>query len=380
MKVNIIGNGITKFGELWEEDLRGLAFMAGFSAIKDANLEPKDIDALYIANMNSSSFSGQQHLGSLIASDLNLNCPGLRVEGVCASGSLAINCAFNAIKSQLYKTVLVIGVEKMTDVETAIATMALASASDEEWEGFYGVTFPCLYAMMAREHFRQYGTNREDLAKISVKNHLNAILNPNAHFHRAISTNDVLRAPLVSSPLGLLDCSPISDGAAAIILSSKFKGKVELVTSEIATDKIALHDREELTSIKATRIAGTSAYKTAGIKPKDIDIAEVHDCFSIAELIAYEDLGFVTTKQTKKYISDGYFSREGELPINTSGGLKGCGHPVGATGVKQANEIVLQLLGKAGTRQLNRPLRYGLTHNVGGSGGTSVINIFKKNK
>ena len=379
MKVNIIGQGMTNFGELWEFDLRQLAFQAALQAIKNAHLDMKDIDALYIANMNSSSFTGQEHLGALVASDLNLNCPSLRVEGACASGSLAIHCAFNAIKSGLYKTILVVGVEKMTDVDAATATNALAAAADEEWEGFYGVTFPSLYAMMAREHFRQYGTTREDLAMISVKNHYNATLNPNAHFHKEITVAEVLKAPAVASPLGLLDCSPISDGGAAIILSSEVSGKVELVTSEVSTDKIALHDRDSLTSIKATKLASKKAYSHAEITSKDINIAEVHDCFTIAELIAYEDLDFVKPGFSAKLIHNGYFSRKGKLPVNTSGGLKGCGHPVGATGVKQAMEISLQLAGLAGLRQITKPLKYGLTHNVGGSGATSVINIFKSN-
>lgn len=378
MKTFVSGYGITKFGELWNEDLRSLAVTASVEAISHSKLKYDDIDAIYVANMNSSSFTGQEHLGALIASELQLYKPAFRVEGACASGSLAINAAYNAIKSGNYRNVLVVGVEKMTDLDTNNATEALAAASDEEWEGYYGVTFPSLYAMMARFHMRRFKTRREDLALISVKNHKNALLNPNAHFQKAITVEDVLNAPMVSDPLGLLDCSPISDGAAAIVLTSERINNysVELVASNIGTGSIALHDRSDISSIFATKNACKNAYKEAGITPKQIDIAEVHDCFSIAELVAIEDLGFSKQGLAVNDIKAKKYDRDGELPINTSGGLKACGHPVGATGIKQAIEICMQLSGNAGKRQVKKKLKRGLTHNVGGSGATCVINIF----
>jgi len=380
MAVYIQGQGITQFGELWDRDLRSLAVEAALKALKDAKLTIKEIDAIYIANMNTSAFTGQEHLGALIASELQSDKPAMRVEGACASGSLAINAAFNALRSGSYKRVLVIGVEKMTDIEGGQATQALAAASDEEWESYYGATFPSLYALMAREHMRRFGTTREDLALISIKNHYHAVLNPIAQFKKEIKVDDVLKAPVVADPLGLLDCSPISDGAAAIILGvEEPKGKpVELVASVIATSSIALHDREDITSLDAAVKASSKAYEALKIKPSDIDIAEVHDCFTIAELIAYEDLGFAAKGRARDELRRGHYHREGKLPVNVSGGLKACGHPVGATGVKQAIEIYLQLSGLAGKRQVKKKrLKLGLTHNVGGTGATCVINIFK---
>ena len=375
--VYIAGTGITKFGELWESDLRTLAFEAGIKAINDANLTPKDIDAIFVANMNSSLFAGQEHLGALMSSIFNIRCPSVRVEGACASGSLAINMAYISLLSKKYKNVLVLGVEKMTDVEGSIATQALSAAADEEWESYYGITFPSLYAMIARDHMRKYKTTREDLARISVKNHKNGCLNPIAQYKKEIDVKAVLNSTMVADPLGLLDCSPISDGAAAVVLTSNpVKNKVKLLTSEVATSTLALHDRADISTLDATVNSSTKAYKILGITSKDIDIAEVHDCFTIAELIAYEDLGFCKKGGASKLIEEGYFDRLGKLPVNTSGGLKSCGHPVGATGIKQAIEINTQLLGKAGSRQVEKDLKYGLTQNVGGSGATCVINIF----
>jgi acetyl-CoA C-acetyltransferase len=380
MGVYVLGQGITNFGELWDRDLRSLGVEAATKALKDAGISPNDIDAVLVANMNSSAFTAQEHLGALFASELNIDKPALRIEGACASGSLAINTGYNLILSRKFKRVLVIGVEKMTDLDTGEATQALAAAADEEWESYYGLTFPSLYALMAREHMRRYGTTREDMALVGSKNHYHALLNPIAQFKKEITVTDVLNSPLVASPLGLLDCSPLSDGAAAIILGSEQpKGKaVELVASQIATSSLSLHDRRDLTTLDSAVKASSRAYEELGITHKDIDIAEVHDCFSIAELIAYEDLGFAPKGKAKDELRRGHFNREGKLPVNVSGGLKACGHPVGATGVKQAIEIYLQLSGKAGKRQVKKKrMRYGLTHNVGGSGATCVINIFK---
>jgi len=379
-KIYVSGVGMTAFGELWEYDLRKMAFEATIKALNDSHTKIEEIDAIYVSNMNASMYTGQGHLGSLIATELGVNCPAYRVEGACASGSIAIHTAKDAMIANNYKNILVVGVEKMTDVSVGDGTKGLSSAADEEWESFYGVTFPSLYAMMAREHMRKYGTTKNDLGLISIKNHENGKLNPLAHFQRELTMDKYLNASNVASPLGLMDCSPISDGAAAIILSTK-KGKypVTLEASEIATSSLALHDRKDITTVDACVNASKFAYKKAGIKPSDIDIAEVHDCFTIAEILAYEDLGFAKKGEGAKLIRSGKVKRDGDLPINTSGGLKACGHPIGATGVKQALEITLQLSGNADKRQVKKNLKYGLTHNVGGSGATCVINIFKKN-
>ncbi|MEI7578913.1 MAG: thiolase domain-containing protein [bacterium] len=379
-KVYVRGVGMTNFGELWDYDLRKLAFEAAVEALNDAQIKIKHIDAIFVANMASSRFTGQEHLGALVASELNTDCPAYRVEGACASGSLAINLAYHSILSGSFENVLVIGAEKMTDVSGAEATKGLSGAADEEWESFYGVTFPSLYAMIAREHMRLYGTTKEDLGLISIKNHENATLNPKAHFPKAITMNTYLNAPEVASPLNLMDCSPVSDGAAAIILSKNpTKYNVTLETSQVATSSLSLHDRKEITVIDAAVKAANKAYQALDLTPEKIDIAEVHDCFTIAEILAYEALGFAKIGKGVELIRKGITARTGKIPVNTSGGLKGCGHPVGATGIKQALEIVLQLSGKAGLRQIDRKLKYGLTHNVGGSGATCVVNVFKKN-
>lgn len=373
--IYIKGTGLTKFGESWDKDLRDLSFEAGIKAIKDARIDSSDIDAIYVANMKAGEFAGQDHLGALISNIFNLDIPAFHIEAACASGGVAINQAYLALQSGKYKNIMVLGVEKMTDQDAASVSRGLAGAADEEWEAHYGVTFPSLYAMIAREHMRKYKTTRKDLALISCKNHHNATLNKYAQFQKEIKVENVLNASPIAEPLGLLDCSPITDGAAAIILSSDKIGKVKIIASEVATSTLALHNREDITTLDSTVKASNKAYNSIKIKPKDIDIAEVHDCFTIAEILAYEDLGFIKKGEGAKLIRSGKVNLDGQLPINTSGGLKACGHPVGATGVKQIIEIATQLEGKAGSRQVKKNLKYGLTHNIGGSGATAVVNI-----
>ena len=380
-KIVAVGIGITKFGEHWEKSLRELAIEAALHAIKDAGIEREQIDALWIGNMSSGRFTGQEHLGALIAGELGLNVSSTRVEAACASGGLAIRQAYLALLSGEIDCALVLGVEKMTDLPTGEATITLATASDQEWEAYYGVTFPGLYAMLAKKHMHEFGTTREQLALVAVKNHEHGSLNPIAQFRNKITVEDVLNSSPVAEPLNLLDCSPITDGAAAILLCRegflKPEKPVYLVASGHAVDSIALHERKSLTEIKATKLAAKQAYKEAGISPKEVDFAEVHDCFTIAEILAYEDLGFCEKGKGGKFIEDGESTLKGSLPVNTSGGLKACGHPVGATGVKQAVEAVLQLREEAGERQV-KGARIGLTHNVGGSGATCVVHIWKK--
>ena len=380
-KILAAGAGITKFGEHWEKSLRELAVEASLQAINNAGIDKNQIDALWIGNMSSGRFIGQEHLGALIAGELGLNIPSTRIEAACASGGLAIRHAYLSILSGKIDCALVIGVEKMTDLPTEEATITLATASDQEWEAYYGVTFPGLYAMIAKRHMHDFGTTREQLALVAVKNHEHASLNPIAQFRNKITVEDVLNSSPVAEPLNLLDCSPITDGAAAIVLCRENFVKIEkpvyLVASGHAVDTIALHERKSLTELKATKLAAKMAYEEAKIKPKEIDIAEVHDCFTIAEIIAYEDLGFCEKGEGGKLIEQGETSLNGSIPVNTSGGLKACGHPVGATGVKQAVEVVSQLREEAGKRQVKHAQR-ALTHNVGGSGATCVVHIWEK--
>lgn len=383
-KVYISGIGMTKFGEIWTKSLRDLATEASLSAINNAGLITQDIDAVYVANMIASKTAGQSHLGALITSALGINVPAMRIEGACASGGLAIIAASDSIKSGKYKRVLVVGAEKMTDISSSGLTSALMEAADEEWEGFYGATFAGLYALIARAYMKEFGLTEKDMALVAVKNHRNSSLNPNAHFRQEISLNDVMKSAPVATPLKMLDCAPISDGSAAVVMTdesavNKSKGMVELIGSGCATDGLSLASRDSLTTFKSAKIASINAYSEAGITPRDIDFAEVHDCFTIAEIIAMEDLGFYGKGNAVSGIRKGETNLKGKLPINTSGGLKGCGHPVGATGVKQVVEVVTQLRSEAGKRQVKNA-KIGLTHNIGGSGATCCVNIFRKEK
>lgn len=383
MKVAVLGVGLTKFGELWETSFTELFVEAGAKAIENANIDGKDIDAIFVGNMSGGRFIDQEHISSLIADYAGLTpIPSTRVEAACASGGLAIRHAIMGIESGFYDIVVVGGVEKMTDVLTERTTQILATAAEQEWEANLGMTFPGLYAMMARRHMHEYGTTREQLALVSVKNHRNAVNNPYAQFRFEITVEDVLNSTVVAEPLRLLDCSPITDGAACLVLASEKKAKefvdnpVYIIGSGQASSTISLHGRENIAIMDATINAAKEAYKRAGIEAKQIEVAEVHDCFTIAEILAIEGLGFVKIGEGGKATEEGLTEIGGKIPVNTSGGLKAKGHPVGATGVAQAVEITLQLRGEAEKRQVNADI--GLTHNVGGSGGTAVVHIFSK--
>ncbi|MEE8402516.1 MAG: thiolase domain-containing protein [Candidatus Hydrothermarchaeaceae archaeon] len=383
MKVAIIGVGLTKFGELWESSFSQVFFEAGINAIKDANIDGKDVEAMFIGNMSGGRFIDQEHISSLIADHAGLNpIPSTRVEAACASGGLALRQGVMSILSGFHDMVVAGGVEKMTDVLIGQSTHTLATAADSEWETFLGTTFPGLYAMMARKHMEEFGTTREQLAMVSVKNHANAKHNPYAQFHFDITVDDVLNSSMVADPLRLLDCSPITDGAACVILASEKKAKeftdspVYITGSGQASGTIALHSRKRIPVVDATVNAAKEAYRRANVKPKDVQVAEVHDAFTIGEILAIEGLGFVDMGKGGKATEEGITQIGGKIPVNTSGGLKAKGHPVGATGVAQAVEIALQLRGQASGRQTDADI--GLSHNVGGSGGTAVVHIYEK--
>jgi acetyl-CoA C-acetyltransferase len=383
-KVAIIGVGLTKFGELWDVSLRRMMLEAGARAIEDAGIDGKKIDAMYVGNMSAGQFISQEHIASLIADHAGLTpIPCTRVEAACASGGLALRQAVITVASGIHDIVVAAGIEKMTDVLAEQTTEALITAADQEWEAFVGATFPGLYALMARRHMYEFGTTEEQLAKVAVKNHHNACFNPCAQYQMEITVEDVLNSSPVTTPLKLLDCSPITDGAACVILAP-FDMAREFTDTPIlvagtgqASDTISLHDRQTLTGIAATNKAAELAYKMAGVGPNDIDLAEVHDCFTIAEIMAIEDLGFCKKGDGGKVTERDETAIGGRIPINTSGGLKGKGHPVGATGIAQAVEITQQLRGEAGKRQVNGA-EIGLTHNVGGSGGTVVVHVMRR--
>ena len=269
----------------------------------------------------------------------------------------------------------------MTEVSGNTVSDVLGGAGDQEWELFHGATFPGIYALMAKRHMLEYGTTEEMMAAVAVKNHKHGVHNKYAQFQNEITMETVMKSKMVSNPLKMFDCSPVSDGAAAVVLApldiaSSYTDKpIEILASGQASDTLALHSRKTLTGLNATKVAAQKAYKRANLTAKDIDFAEVHDCFTIAEIMATEDLGFFEKGKGGPAALEGKTALDGEIPINTSGGLKACGHPVGATGIKQAVEAVWQLRGEAEGRQV-KDANIGLTHNVGGSGATAVVHLF----
>lgn len=379
MKIFVSGVATTKFGELWGTSPRALAREAVFGALSDAHVGAEQVEALFVGNMLSGILGGQEHLGAFFAEEVGLAVPAFKIEGACASGGLALHNAVNSLLAGQYKTVVVLGVEKMTDHKPEDVATALMGAGSEE-ERSAGATFPGLYAMLAHVHMKEFGTTRDQLSAVAVKNHYHASLNPNAQFHTTLTIDQVNRSSCIADPLRLLDCSPISDGAAAVVLTTVITGKhVEIVASVVATDTLGLAQRRSLTELSATRIAASKAYKQAGVVAKNIHVAEVHDCFTIAEILAMEDMGFFEKGKAAIAIFAGEttLGKAKNVVVNPSGGLKGCGHPVGATGVKQIVELVEQLRGRAGKRQV-KDASIGLSHNVGGSGATAVVHILKK--
>ena len=384
--VAIIGVGETEFGELWDRSFRDLGIEAGLKAIQDAKIASEDIDAIYIGNMSAGKFIDQEHVSALVADYSGLadrHLPTVRVEGGGACGAIALMQARLAIASGMYDIVVVGGAEKMTDVGDVQAAEILSSTADQEWESVFGATFAGLYAMMARRHMHEFGTTREHLAAVAVKNHKNGSLNPEAQFRREVTLDTVLHSPMVADPLGLFDCAPLSDGAAAVILCAADRARkftdapVLLKGSGQASDYLALHDRRDLTTMDATVVAGKRAFQEAKLEPKDIQVAEVHDNFTISEILAIEDLRFIEKGKGGPATADGVTALNGKISVNTSGGLKARGQPVGATGVAQAVEIVRQLRGDVGKRQVVGARR-GLTHTLGGTGATAVVHIFER--
>jgi len=372
---------MTKFGELWRSPLRDLFAEAAADCLTDAGIERSQVQSAYMGCMTSGLFNGQEHLAAILTDYAGLSpISATRVESACASGGVAFRSAWLEVASGASDFVLAGGVEKMND--GADATYCLSTAADQEYEVYHGVTFPGLYAMIARAHMHKYGTTREQLAHVAVKSHRNGAQNARAQFPTEINLDTVLNAVMVASPLGLFDCSPVSDGAAAVLLApaevARDLGKpvVKILGCGHATDAIALHDRQDLASIPAVKAAGDQAYAMAGVKPQDIDLCEVHDCFTIAELVCLEELGFFPRGEAAAATVDGATGLEGTIPVNTSGGLKSKGHPVGATGIAQIVELVEQLTGRSAKRQVKNP-RLAMAQNMGGSGGSSTVHILE---
>ncbi len=379
--VAVIGIGKTAFGAFPDRDLRSLAVEAGEKCMADAGVSPSQIEAFYLGNFAGPSFVGQNHLAPYIAGAMGITgVPATRFEAACASSGSAFFHAVSAVGAGLYDLVLIGGVEKMTSQPTPKVTEILAGAGDMCGEGRAGATFPALFAMIARRHMYQYGTTREQMAAVAVKNHANGAKNPLAHMRKVITIEQALAGKPIADPLNVYDCSLISDGAAAVLIApleraAEFTGKaLKILGIAQTSDYVALDEKDDITTFRAVKAAGEKAYKMAGVTAQDIQFAELHDCFTIAEIIATEDLGFVKKGEGGPYVQQGCTALNGPRPVNTSGGLKAKGHPVGATGVGQICDLALQIRGEAGERQIPKH-SLGLAQNLGGSGATAVVTI-----
>jgi len=380
-KVCVIGAGSTKYGKL-QESISDITVQASVDAIESAGIEPKEIDAGYISNVFGVA-DKQVHLGHVVMSNLGISeKPSLSIESACGSGSVSFREAFANVAGGFYDAVLVTGVEKVTHTGTEWTTTYFSYCSDFFYEGQAGASFPGLFASMARAYLTEFKATEEDLAMVAVKNHDNGFLNPKAHLRKKITIDDVMNSAVVASPLKLYDCCPFSDGASAVILcNEKFakqhtKNYIRVIGSGRGGSPAALQGRNHITTIPSTKIAAEAAYKMAGIKPKDVDFAEVHDCFTIAEIVDSEDLGFFEKGKAVEAVREGKTRLNGEISINPSGGLKSKGHPIGATGVGQVVEVFDQLTGKAGERTV-KDAKIGLTHNFGATGASCAVHIFQ---
>jgi acetyl-CoA C-acetyltransferase len=374
---------MSEWGEVWRSSIRDLFVDAALGAIRNAGVDR--LDSLYVGCMSGGLFVGQEHLGALMADYLGMRgLPAVRVESACASGGMAFRLAFLEVASGASEIVMAAGVEKMTDCSGDEATAALATAADQEYEVFHGATFPGLYAMMAHAHMARYGTTREMLSAVAVKNHRNGARNPVAQYPHEVTADQVSSSVMVADPLRILDCSPITDGAAAVIVTTpeiarKLKRPwIKVLGSAVGTDSIALAQRDDLTGIKSATVAARRALKMADKRIEDIQFAELHDCFTIAEIMVAESIGKFEPGKAGPAILACETSLEGKFPINSSGGLKSKGHPVGATGVAQIVEVYKQLTGQAEKgRQIPSLPRIGMAQNMGGTGASSVVHILE---
>ncbi|MEM3675692.1 MAG: thiolase domain-containing protein [Thermoplasmataceae archaeon] len=380
--VYIIGAGETKFGELWEKSLRELAVEAGLRAVENAGVYSRDIQALYGSNSLAGLINGQENIGALISDFSGVaenNIPAIRIENSTASGGAAVREAYLAIRSGEYDLVMVGGVEKMTDIFGSELLDLTGSILDREWETFFGATPAALAAIVARKYMSDFKVDKDALAMVSVNDHANAAKNPDAQFRNSITLEQAAGATMISDPLNLMDCSPISDGAAAIILASeKYVKKhsadgVKILGSALAQDYLAVHSRKSLYTLQSARLASKKALEQAGKKIDDISFVELHDSYSIYGLLELEDLGFCEKGKAKDLVFD-QIGLSGSIPVNPSGGLKAKGNPFGAVGVGQFVEVYQQLMGKCGERQV-KSAEVAMVHNMAGTGSNSVVHI-----
>jgi acetyl-CoA C-acetyltransferase len=382
--VSIIGVGTTPFGVCEGVSLKELACKACLDALKDAGIDKREIQAFYVGNFISGILVGQETIAPLIANGIGLpkDVPATKVEGACCSGGIALRHGYLLVASGAADFVLVAGVEKMTSASTEKNTEGLASAFDQETEGRTGLTFPGFFALIARRHMHQYGTKPEHLGLVSVKNHSNGVSNPRARFRNPVSLDEVMASRIIADPLRLYDCCPISDGAAAAVLcpsdiAASFHPKpVDILSVAQTTGYSATYEMEDPTTLIATVKAAKQAYEMANITPHDVDVAEIHDCFTIAEIVDSEDLGFFPKGRGGFAVEEGQTLLDGKIPINPSGGLISKGHPVGATGLGQIYELVIQLRGEHENQVKGAEI--GLAHNLGGTGQLCTVTILRR--
>jgi len=383
-KAVIIGVGMTPAGEHWKTSLRDLAVEALLNAMDDANIDK--VDSLYVGNMISGSFVEQENLGALIADWAGLgHIPAVKIEAACASGGAAVQEGAKAVMSGLEDVVAVVGVEKMTDAWPSDATRYLAYAADAEWELFHGASFVALNALVMRYYMHTYGYTEEDLALFAVNAHINGAKNPYAMFKKPIKVETVLRSPYIADPVKLFDASPVCDGAAAVIITTPEKAKelgipkekwVEVAGMGRAIDTINLANRKDLLTLKAAKVAAERAYKMSGVDVKDIDLFEIHDAFTIMAALSLEAIGAAERGKGAELAKEGQIAVDGDYPIQTMGGLKARGHPVGATGVYQTVEAALQLRGEAPNQVPDAEIA--LTQNIGGTGSNITVTILRR--
>ncbi|AHF98805.1 3-ketoacyl-CoA thiolase [Halostagnicola larsenii XH-48] len=383
-EVRVAGVGLTPFGNVPERTSRDLFGQASIEAFEHSGVPRSDVDGVLYGNFMGELSEHQGHQGPLMAEAAGVQAPATRYESACASSGVAVADAVKRIRNGEDDVLLVGGAERMTNLGTAGATEALAIAADDLWEVRAGTTFPGAYALMAQAYFETYGGEHADLAHIAVKNHANALENEKAQYQRAIEVEDVLEAPQVSSPLGLYDSCPISDGASALVLTSESYADEHDVDAPVAItgtgqggDRMALHDREYLARSPAAREAGEEAYADAGIDAGDVDFAEVHDCFTIAEVLAIEALDLESIGEGITAARDGRTTADGETPINLSGGLKAKGHPVGATGASQIAEVASLLAGEHENSDAVTGATTALAHNAGGTVASATVHVLE---
>ncbi|HUZ79032.1 MAG TPA: thiolase domain-containing protein [Thermoplasmata archaeon] len=385
-EVAVLGAGQTKFGELWDRSFREIGIEAGLQALVDAKLESAQLQGLFLGNMAAGRLIDQEQIAPLIldyAGLGNRNLPAVRVEGGGASGALALHAGYLAVASGQYDFVVVGGAEKLTDVPDITGNQITDSAADHEWEVVFGATLPGLWALIARRHMHEYGTKREEFAAVPVQDHEMAAKNPNAHYRNKITLEQVLGATPVAQPLGMLDCAPLSDGAAAVVLGPMEVARkytdtpIHISASQVACDTMSVHHRRDITTLDSTAVAARRAFQQARRTPKDVQIAEIFDGYSIGALVALEDIGFVAKGAAGAAFAAGEFGRGGRVVVNSSGGLKAQGRPFGAVGVAQVVELVRQLRGDAKDRQV-AGANLGLAHDVGGTGATSVVHLLER--